>query len=214
VSVADQRDFAGAAALLQPFTVYLLVLRIIAPASESHWAHADPILLLLPRALTLALVPALGVTAAVLWLSRVRPRLRLGEAALGVAAGCLLVLVLRAFAGARLPAFIPPEESAGPGFLLNMTAGYAEEVLFRLALLPLAWLGLRRLRLPRAAAALTAAALTGLAFALFHDAAWSSLFVTRFLLPGFAFSLVALFRPTFLVCAHCAAHVLIPALFA
>ena len=72
-----------------------------------------------------------------------------------------------------------------------MTAGYAEEVLFRLALLPVLYLALAR-RLTRPVAIAIAAILTGLAFALLHDAGPGAFelryFITRVLIPGAAMS--------------------------
>ena len=132
-------------------------------------------------------------------------------------AGALLVGALRLAFGARWPSFIPPEESTAPGFLLNMTAGLAEEVLFRLLAIPLLFFAFRR-RLRPIPALLVAAVITGFAFAGLHEIgpapfAWMYL-VTRVVIPGFAMSLAwGLVHPAFVVVGHCAAHVLIPLLF-
>lgn len=79
-----------------------------------------------------------------------------------------------------------PRKSARRGLLLNLTAGSAEEIAFRLWLLPLALVALRNRAL--------ACVAVGLAFAASHLAGgWSTpCFVTRALVPGFAFSAAAL----------------------
>lgn len=213
----------GAAALLaQLVTVYLLVVRAIAPATETNWAHADPILAIAPRAVSLWLVPILAVVAAIAWLRISAPRaadLRRGlrHAAIGVAVAGAMVGLLRLLSGETLPSFVPAEENAAPGYLLSMTAGFAEEVLFRFAMLPVLYLLLAR-RLARPAAIAFAAVATGLAFALLHDAGPGSFdagyFVTRLLIPGTAMSVLFLaVSPSLLVAAHCSAHILMPALF-
>lgn len=222
VQIDRLRQIAAAAILAQIFTVYVLVLRAAAPPTDAEWARADPILAIAPRALSLWLVPALGVLAAGVWWRLAEPRVRemrrgLRDAAIGALVAAAAVGLLRLVAGPHIPSFIPSEESAGPGYLLSMSAGYGEELLFRLALLPLLYLLLAR-RLTRPAAIGLAAVLTGLGFALLHQAGPGAFdaqfFATRFLVPGLAMS-VAFFAisPAFLVTAHCAAHLLIPALF-
>jgi hypothetical protein len=218
------RDVAAAALAMQPFTLYLLVVRAVAPATEVEWAHADPLLLLLPAAASLAVVPVLGVAAAAAWVAFARrvgppwPRADAWRAAVGGAVvACVGTLGLRAVFGPHLPSFIPPEESGAPGLLLNMTAGYSEEALFRLSLLAPIFLALAP-RIGRGRAVAVSAIVTGLAFAALHQlgaSAWApELFVTRFVIPGVAMSLVFLMvRPAFLVVLHCTAHVLIPLLF-
>ncbi len=217
------RAIAAAALVAQSFTIYVVVLRAAAPPSEAAWAHADPILRIASRAVSLWLVPLLGVAAAAVWWRVAEPRARelrraLRDALLGVLAAAAAVGALRLLAGPALPSFIPAEESAGPGYLLSMSAGYGEEILFRLLLLPLLYVVLSR-RLTRPAAIAVSALVTGLAFALLHEAGPGAFdahyFATRFLVPGVAMSVVFLaISPTFLLTAHCAAHVLIPALFA
>lgn len=202
--------FAAASALALPFLVALALLPSPTPA---EWAHADPLLRAWPRALTPWLVCAAGAVTAAGWLlstrvSRPAWRRALAHGALGAVAAVAFALAVRALAGARLPAFVPPEESARPGALLNLAAGGAEEIAFRLWLLPLALVALRRRAL--------ACVAVGLAFAVAHLAGgWSTTyFVTRALVPGFAFSVAALvLSPSFVVCAHLAAHLAIPALF-
>jgi hypothetical protein len=201
-------DFAAAAVLAQPFGAYLILMRLWAPPNAEQWRHADPILRFLP----LWLIVALGVVTCAAWLRFARPRFgrSLGHAILGVLVAAAIAGALRGVYGPRLPTFVPPEESAAPGFLLNMSAGYAEEVIFRLALLPALLITLRRIPL----GTLVAVCLTGLAFALAHGITLDAHFATRFLIPGCMFSLAAmLVGPAFVVTAHCVAHVLIPLLF-
>ncbi len=218
----EPQDVAGAAIALQAFTLYLLALLALAPATEAEWSRADPILAILPRAPTLALVPLLGIAAAAFWVRRATPPRAVLLRSLGlVGAGALVAITIacaeRAFVGPHLPSFVPPEESAGPGLLLSETAGYAEEVIFRLGVLALVFPALTR-RLPNVPAALAAALVTGVAFALLHAAGsseWSwPFFATRVIFPGMVMSLASLaLRPSFVIGAHCAAHVVIPFLF-
>ena len=220
---ATQRDFAAAAFVLLPFLAYLVALAALAPPTALEWSRADPILLYLPRPLVVPAVSLAGAIVAVGWArsARLSPTdlsRALRQAVVGFAVALLVCGALRLVFGPSLPSFIPAEESAGPGRVLNMTAGTAEEILFRLALLSLSFLALQRWASRTVALAL-ACVVTGLAFALFHElapapstVAW---FVTRALVPGVAMSLVYLLvGPSFLVAAHCAAHVLIPILFA
>jgi hypothetical protein len=197
-------DFAAAAVIAQPFTAYLIVMRFLRPPTADEWSHADPFLRFFP----LWLIPALGVVSAVVWIRLAKPAIRRGlkHAVFGVLVAAALCGLLRAIYGPHLPHFIPPEESAAPGLLLNMSAGYAEEIIFRIALLPALLIYAKRIPI--------AILVTGLAFALAHSVHLDVHFATRFLIPGCAFSLAALLvSPSFLVTAHCTAHVLIPLLF-
>jgi hypothetical protein len=219
------QDVAGAALANQPFVVYMLSVSWLAPPTDDHWRHADPILQILPRGVTLTLVPILGVALVLAWFLIAGPKrptphslhVAIKQAALGVITAVVVVGALRVLAGATLPAFIPPEESAGPGLTLNMAAGLSEELLFRLVVLPGTFLLAARV-VPAGRAATLAIVVTGLTFALLHQAGpgptSTSWFVTRFLVPGCAMSLMALLlSPSFVVAAHCTAHVLIPAIF-
>ncbi|RME28828.1 MAG: CPBP family intramembrane metalloprotease, partial [Deltaproteobacteria bacterium] len=114
--------------------------------------------------------------------------------------------------------FIPTEESAAPGWLLGMTAGIGEELIFRLALVPPLFWALER-RLPKPAMAVAATAvITGALFSLVHlvapgdgPMAWN---LSRFVLPGMVMTFAYLrLGPSFLVTAHCAAHIWIPLAF-
>jgi len=210
-------ETSAAAVAIQPFVLYALALWIFAPSSEAHWANVDPILKIVPCTVMLAFVVVVGFASPVVMTRIARPEKRaFAWAAIGVVFGMGLALVLRAIVGSTLPAFIPSEESAKPGPTLNMMAGVAEEVLFRLALLTATYVFLAK-RTTRVTAVLVSALISGVAFALLHhvgpgasSVAW---FMTRTLIPGFAFNVVYLVRPSFLVCAHCAAHIAIPLVF-
>ncbi|MCA9679265.1 MAG: hypothetical protein KC464_29815, partial [Myxococcales bacterium] len=146
-------------------------------------------------------------------------RRALGWGALGAAAAAAVTLALRAAVGDHLPAFIPAEESAGPGLAQGLAAGVGEELVFRLGVAAAVYLTLAR-RLPRAAAIAAAAIVTGAMFALAHELppAGGSFaldhVVTRALIPGAAMTAAFLVvHPAFLVAAHAAAHLLIPFLF-
>jgi hypothetical protein len=214
-------DFAAASALAQPFIVSFVVLHFRAPPSASQWASVDPIMRLLPPGPTLWLVPSFGIALAIAWLVIAWPPWRVfGGALLWGLAGAGLVggaaaLWLR-MRGAHLPPGVRLEESVRQGLCLGTGAGYLEEMLVRVGVLPLIFLHMADR--PKWFAALIASLVSGLAFAALHEPGttdWSSLlFVARFAVPGFAMSLLALLtRPSFVVVAHCAAHVIIPIFF-
>lgn len=211
-----QAEVTATALFLQPFTVYVIVLQWLSPPSARNWELADPILKLLPPTPTVWLVPLLAVLALVTWCRLAppdRPTLvrAARHSAIGFLAALLAVSTLRLVNGPILPAFIPSEENAGPGMLLSMTAGFGEEIIFRLGLLPLVYFGLGRRVLP-------AVLLTGLGFALLHAAGPepfnAAYFAVRFFIPGVAMSLVAL-RVSWpgIAVAHSASHLLLPVLF-
>jgi membrane protease YdiL (CAAX protease family) len=189
----------------------LIVVRFVAPPTEANLQAADPFLRLLPA----WLVAPMAIAIAAAWLKRARPsREELGRAArrglAGAAVGLAAVAALRAIAGPRLPSFIPAEESAAPGLWLSMAAGFGEELELRLLLLPIVYRLLSRSRF----ATPLAIVITGAAFALLHGAAPLRFVATRFLLPGCAFSAAALaLGPSFVVIAHCTAHLVLPLLF-
>jgi len=201
------------------FAALLAALRIGLPPSLTQRHAADPLVQLLGRGDTWIVVAA-AVVAAAVWGRRasVRPK-DLGWAVAGMATAALVALAIRAVAGSHLPSFVPPEESARPGIVLGLSAGLFEEVVFRLALLPLLVSALTRSMSPGRAAVVAAVA-TGVLFSLSHEIGPAGgvfdprLMLTRFLVPGLGMSLVALrVNLTFLVSAHCAAHLVIPALF-
>jgi len=218
---ARPADVAAAAVIGLGFVVYLLALRVAAPPTPHQWARADPILGILPREVTLWAVPVSAVVVAAVWVWLTRRRLAGAiwrrsavHAIAGLVTCAALVGLLRLVVGPTLPSFIPAEESAGPGFLLSMTAGYAEEVIFRLLLLPLCVLALTR-RAPRWVVVALPVVLSGLGFALLHEAgpgpSSTAYFITRLLVPGCAFSLAYfVVSPTFIVTAHAGAHLFIP----
>ena len=203
-----------------PFAAYVAVMAIVAPATEAQWALADPILGLWPRAFAIWSVPIGALVAAGWWWRHAKPDRAtviagLKDAALGVLiafAGCAF---MRWQSGPMLPSFVPPEESAGPGYLLSMSAGFSEEVVCRMALLPLVYFALEGK--DKRVQSLVAVVVTGLAFSLWHMAGETEIsvrfFVTRFVIPGCGMSIIWLFSPSAIVSAHSTAHLLIPALF-
>jgi hypothetical protein len=217
----ERPQIAAAALVGLLFTGYLAVRLLVTPPTEADWAGADPILHILPR-WAVWLVVAGGAIAAAGWWVAGRPArdevvAGAGQLLLGGLFAALAVAALRLIAGPELPAAIPAEESAAPGFALSMAAGYGEELLFRLALAPLVYLPLAP-RLGRLPAIAIAAVITGLAFALVHEAGGgdssTAYFVIRTLIPGAGMT-VAFFAvgPSFLIGAHGTAHLLIPAVF-
>jgi membrane protease YdiL (CAAX protease family) len=133
----------------------------------------------------------------------------------GAAAAIAVTLAVRGLVGPRLPAFIPPEESSAPGMALGLSAGLVEEIVFRLLILPAVYLLGRRKLL----AAILAVVVSGALFSLSHELGPAGgvfdrrFMITRFVIPGAGMSLVALVRPSFMVTAHCTAHLTIPLLF-
>jgi len=217
----EPADASAAALVALPFVAYLLTLQLVAPPTEWNWARADPILQLLPRSASLAIPPALGVLLAIAWWQMARPtaavlRIAGKEALLGGLVALVAIGGLRLAVGPQMPAFIPREESAGPGFLLSMTAGLWEEQVCRLALLPALYFGLRG-RVPEPVAVLTSLVVVGLSFSLWHLAGESVFslryFVTRFAIPGCGMSLIWMVSPSAIVAGHASAHLLIPAVF-
>lgn len=216
-------EFAAAALLVQPFTIYLAVVVLALPPTADHWSHADPVLTLVPGRLAPLLVPVAGAVLGALawrwWRPSAAVLRRAGWHALaGAVFASLAVGALRAAVGPVLPTFIPAEESAAPGVCLSMVAGYAEELVCRLIVLAAAWHALMAHRAPRVPAIAVAALASGLVFAVLHALGErepsATYFVTRLVVPGTAFAVAALvLHPSFVVVGHCTAHVFIPLLF-
>lgn len=220
-----REQVAAAAILVQPFAALCALLLWIAPPGPAAFAAADPIVRSIGLTLGLFAIPAAALLALPVWLALAWPRpavlarsLRLVGFGLGFAV--LAPLALRLFVGPQLPSFIPPEEGAAPGLSAGLAAGLIEEVLIRLAVLPAALAVCVRL-LPRVAAAVVAVLLSGLVFALLHQIGPGAApfvpayFAARFLFPGVLMSAAALWPgPALVVVAHCAAHLILPALFA
>lgn len=215
------RDFGVAAVLCLPFLLVLGALPLVMAPTSAQRTAADPLVQLLGGAW-----PVVPITVAIVaaWLVRSRPRvhpLRRGmlHAGAGATAAACVALAIFAVVGDTLPSFIPPEESARAGLTNGVAAGLLEEAVFRLGVLPLLY-ALARRRLSLYPAIVVAALGTGLLFALTHElgpagAVFDPRFLaTRTLFPGLVMSLVALrLSPTFMVTAHCTAHLMIPALF-
>lgn len=206
------------------FGFYALILLLVTTQTEEHWLYADPILKIFPRDVTLWGIPALSVLLFFFWksLKPVKPQAISSArkfAFWGSATAIVALLAMRLVAGEHLPSFVPPEESAKPGYLLGMSAGLAEELIIRLILTPLLFVVLRT-RLGFYWSALITIVIAALSFAFLHEAGSDAgafmpqHFVTRFLFPGVIMGLAVFFvSPIFVVALHCTAHVFIPLLF-
>lgn len=215
----DPRAFGAAALLALPFAVVLAALAFVAPASPAQHAAADPLVQLLGRHAPWLIVAG-AVTVGVAWTHAARvQRDDVVHAVVGAVVAVIVACALRLFVGPRLPSFIPPEESSAPGVTLGLSAGLVEEVVFRLLVLPGVYLACRN-KLGTLAAAAVATIISGVLFSLSHElgpagGAFETRFlITRFLIPGVGMSCLAFaVSPSFIVSAHCTAHLLIPALF-
>lgn len=224
----DTRGFLGdtcaSAHVALLFGLYTLTLLLVTTQTEASWLHADPILNIFPRAVTLWGIPALSVLTFLVWV-RLEPLARqaipssLRSALFGALAAIAVLLAVRWVVGAHLPTFIPPEESAKPGYLLGMSAGLAEELVIRLILTPLVFVCLRRwLGFHRSV--LVTVTIVALSFALWHEVGSGAEpfvlqhFATRFMVPGVIMGLAVFYiSPIFVVALHCTAHIMIPLLF-
>ncbi|MCK6507033.1 CPBP family glutamic-type intramembrane protease [Myxococcota bacterium] len=213
---------AAAALIALPWALLVLGLGLAAPATASHLAASDPLLHLLPPGWGPLVVPALALWTAVSWARVARPaRAVLGreaaKAAVGILSAGLIVGAVRLLGGPTPPPLVPTEETLAPGLLLGLTAGLGEELLFRLSLVPPLFWALER-RLPRMPAVALTALITGLVFTAAHALAGPTPVATwhlsRLLLPGMLMTFAFLrLGPSFLITAHCAAHLWIPTLY-
>lgn len=206
------------------FGFYTLLLLLVTTPSEANWVHADPVLKVFPRTVTLWGIPLLAILLFFVWksLKPVQPQAffsPLKFALSGSATAIVVLLAMRLGGGEHLPAFVPPEESVKPGYLLGMSAGLAEELVTRLSLTPLVFVALRK-RLGFHCSALITIFVAALGFALWHEAGSGAEafvlehFATRFMVPGVIMGLAAFYiSPVFLVALHCTAHIMIPLLF-
>lgn len=219
-------DVTAAAAWAVPFAALDAVLFFWRPATEAQLAASDPLVQLVESSAAAWVIVPFGLAVTLAWAARRRrtPReeaFRDGGvwALIGALVAASVALLLYAVFGDTLPSFIPPEESAGPGLTLGVAAGYLEEVVFRLLLLPLVYLTARRWLSPWPSA-IGASVLTGLLFALSHElgpagGGWElGYLATRALFPGVVMSLAFLrISPSFVVVAHLTGHLVIPVLF-
>lgn len=216
--LADGAAVASAWALF--FAALLVALAIVSPPSAAQRLAADPLLRVLEGRGGAWLVVAAAIAIFAL-LRRGNPLRVQGArwAIAGAIAGLMATLLVRALVGPRLPPFIPSEESARPGVTLGLSAGLLEEVVFRLTLLPGIALAAGR-RMAGWGAVALAVIVTSALFSLSHELGPGGgvfdgrLMATRFVFPGVVMSILAVrVNMTFLVCAHCSAHLLIPLLF-
>jgi membrane protease YdiL (CAAX protease family) len=214
------RSVAAASALVLAFAALLVALDLRVPPSDAERHAADPLVQLLGAHAPWIIVAA-TIAVAAAWRRYLRIERRdLIWAFAGVAVAVALAFALRGIIGPRLPSFIPREESAGPGVTLGVAAGLIEEVMFRLVLLPVTLFVLAR-RIDHRLATVLAVVITAALFSLSHELGPAGgvfaprFMLTRFVVPGIAMSSVALrTRMSFLVFAHCTAHLVIPSLFA
>lgn len=206
------------------FGFVALMLLLVTVPTEENWIHADPILKIFPKAITLWGIPALSLLLFFVWksLKPIQPPAMasaLKFALAGSASAIVALLALRLGVGEHLPAFVPPEESAKPGYLLGISTGVAEELMTRLVLTPLLFVVLRKW-FGFHWSALFTIVVAALSFALWHEVGSGAEafvlqhFVTRFMVPGIVMGLVVFYiSPVFLVALHCSAHIMIPLLF-
>ncbi len=221
---ASSSEASAAALWLVPFSLLCAVYVFASPPTEAEIAACDAIVRVLLEVAGLWSLPAIGLAVAAGWAvggavppQELRGSLRMG--AIAVAAISVALPLLRLVVGPQLPTFVPLEEGARPGLLLGLGAGVVEEALFRLLLLPALFVLSSRV-MRRNPAAVVAALATGILFALAHEIGPNATafdpqhFAVRTILPGAAFSLVAIHLYWAIpVAGHCFAHVLLPLLF-
>ncbi|MEW6775089.1 MAG: CPBP family glutamic-type intramembrane protease [Bdellovibrionota bacterium] len=207
-----------------PFVALTLIFGELAPPTPFNLSHADPLVQSLRAAGGPYAIPAVALGVIAFWMIRASPKkipwakafFLTGMGAIAAFAG---IIALRLIAGPKLPSFIPPEESARPGLFLGLSAGLAEEAIFRLLVLPMIF-GFFSRKLEDGVSTFLAVLLTGLLFALSHELPpahhplrWD-LFATRTLVPGIGMSVLYFFPgPAFIISFHCTAHLAIPYLF-
>lgn len=217
-------DTSVSAYIALPFAFYILVLLMVTTPTAANWFHADPVLKIFPKSVTLWGIPALSISLFFFWKS-LKPieyqavSSSFKFALFGSATTIVALVAMRLASGEQLPAFVPPEESVKPGYLLGMSAGLIEELIMRLVLTPLIFVVLRR-RLGFHWSALITIIITALSFAFWHEAGSGAEpfmlqhFATRFMIPGVMMGLLVFYvSPIFVVALHCTAHIMIPLLF-
>jgi len=218
-------DLTGAVISIQVYTLYLIVFMFLAEASsDAQWFQADPILKIFPKQATLWSSIVLSLAMLLLWCGIQHPTKDIifksfKHSAYGLTAAIILILTMRLIVGPNMPTFIPPEESVKPGYLLGMSAGFSEELIFRLGLTPLIFISSLKYMQVHYAGIFTIL-VVALLFALLHEIgsageAFSAYyFMARFIVPGCIMGLAFFYiSPTFIVMMHCTAHIMIPLLF-
>lgn len=228
------QEISATSVIAQGFALYLLITYLHLGITETEWSFRDPVLNLLPANGTVWVVFLLSLSTMIIWRFIAKPTRQvmvfcLQETMWGLIVAVLLIFLLRFLVGATLPAFIPTEETAKPGIVLNMAAGYGEEVFFRLLVLPALFFSVIKIMIrPPSSdnkmryhlAVLISAIALGLIFAALHqigtlspDINWAY-FTMRTLMPGFVLSLLFFYRsPTFAVVLHSTSHIMIPFAF-
>jgi hypothetical protein len=216
----------------QVFAVYCLILVLTVKPTQNQIFWADPFLKVIPIDLSVWVVIISSFTVGLYCLVKLgslealfanTPGMQILS---GVSAAMVIGLAIFAIVGDSLPDFVPAEESAKPGYLYGMAAGYGEEVLMRFTILPIVFFGIMRLtshRSPRfqgVSGAIMAITLGALAFLILHEIGetdhmivWK-LVLTRLMVPCLLMgTLTFLVGPGFVVFMHATMHIVIPILF-
>ena len=225
------KQLAATIVWAQFFAFYCLVFWAISAPTESNVQWADPFIKIFPIQISVWIVILSSLLLGVwclrwLGVGSLLKHTPFIQIAIGVLTAVAVTVTIRVLVGDSLPDFIPAEESSKPGFLYGMVAGYGEEVLFRMLLMPLLFFGAYKLLKARGhkqrvfLSAIAAIVLTAVLFVLLHELGetdgtivWK-LVATRFIVPGVVMgSLYFLFGPGFVIAMHSSMHVMIPLLF-
>ena len=217
----------------QVFAVYCLVLALTFETTPDQVLWADPFLKVIPIDISVWIVIVSSLLIGLYCLIRLGSFKALidhtpgVQILTGICAAMAIGLTIFAIVGDTLPDFVPSEESAKPGYLYGMAAGYGEEVLMRFTILPVVFYGMMKL-IPNTGlrsriliSAALAIAVATIAFLVMHEAGetdhmivWK-LVATRFMVPCFLMgTLTFLAGPGFVIFMHATMHVVIPTLFA
>ncbi|KZL19341.1 hypothetical protein PsAD2_02093 [Pseudovibrio axinellae] len=229
--VSFRNQFFATVVWAQVFVLYCVALILFTKQDESHIFWADPFIKILPIYLSTALIILTSLCLGWWCFNKLGMRGLLQntpvfQMVLGVAIAVLVTCAVWGVVGNTLPGFVPAEESARPGFLFGMIAGYGEELVFRMVLSALVFFGmfksLSMLEYPhRVFWSATAAILVAtLAFVFLHELGetdsvlvWGMV-ATRVVVPSFLMgALFFLVGPGFLIFLHATMHIMIPLLF-
>ncbi len=225
-------DLSATIVFTQVFALYCVVLVLVSNPTSFQWTHADPILKFTPMKVSIwvVILTSMALAGVALWRGHTKALLKNGPARqiiAGIVVAVVSTVVIRVIVGPSLPDFIPQEESAKPGFLLGMVAGYGEEVVFRMIMTPVFFYTFqkslssiqddaRRIWISMIASIVIVA----FAFVIAHSLGdtsvtvpWS-VFATRFLVPGIFMGFLYFYiGPGFVIFMHSTAHIMIPFLF-
>lgn len=218
------QEISATSIIAQFFAFYLFIIYYVFGISPAEWSWRDPVLNLTPHNFTVWFILLSSLVTMCFWLYVAKPTAEimhycLREAVIAAIVAICCVSLMRLVVGPFIPSFIPSEESARSGLVLNMTAGFGEEVYFRLIMLPAIFYSLIRL-VGYQTSIIISVVLLGLLFEALHQLGtiepginWHY-FILRTVVPGIIFSLIFFYRsPTFAVIFHSTTHVLIPLIF-